>query len=207
MQKLRRCCVCEQMLPLSEMRKSLKGKITHYCIGCKGLCRCKKCGKIKPVSEFRKDNKCKFEDGEPISDRRCLQCHAEHGRNSPKGRERFKRLCKMPTIEAFITLNVNRYKYRCKQKGNKSDLSRKYLLDLWIAQGGKCYYTGKPIELVRGYGQWKGPSLDKMAPWLPYVRGNVVWTSRRINTMKSNLTAQEFIELCRAITEHHSGHP
>jgi hypothetical protein len=71
------------------------------------------------------------------------------------------------------------------------------ICDLWNQQQGRCFYTNE--VLVPG----KNASLDHQ---LPRSRGgaddpaNLKWVSNKINMMKSDMTHDEFIVMCKYIT-------
>jgi hypothetical protein len=76
------------------------------------------------------------------------------------------------------------------------------LSDLWAAQNGICAYSGE--VLTPGL----NASLDHK---IPITRGghisiqNVQWVSKRVNTMKTDLTDTEFITLCDLIASRRKG--
>lgn len=79
------------------------------------------------------------------------------------------------------------------------------LLELWEAQGGRCAYTGE--LLILGGLAPNSASIDHK---VPTKRGgtdskdNLHWVSWRINRMKSNLTHEEFIDVCKLILDRNS---
>lgn len=74
-------------------------------------------------------------------------------------------------------------KARAKKAGVPFDLSAS---DITIPD--LCPVFGTKLE--RGTGQ-DSPTLDRVAPHLGYVRGNVMVMSRRANTMKCDATAAQ----------------
>jgi hypothetical protein len=44
-------------------------------------------------------------------------------------------------------------------------------------------------------------SLDKLDPKLGYIKGNVVWCTYLINTMKQDMTEKEFYDFIQTILE------
>jgi 5-methylcytosine-specific restriction endonuclease McrA len=71
------------------------------------------------------------------------------------------------------------------------------LANLWDEQKGRCFYTG--VELVPGV----NASLDHI---VPLTKGGILsiencrWVTKSINMVKSNLTHDEFVQLCASIT-------
>jgi hypothetical protein len=76
------------------------------------------------------------------------------------------------------------------------------LQSIWDAQKGLCVYSGEP--LVPG----QTASLDHKTP---ITRGgviaveNVQWVSKRVNTMKTDMTDFEFVNLCEVIAQRRKG--
>jgi hypothetical protein len=75
-----------------------------------------------------------------------------------------------------------------------SDLTVEYLVELYEKQGGYCHYSGEKMVFgwVDGKVHHNSLSLDKLNPNKGYVRGNVVWCTYLVNTMKRNMTVEEF---------------
>ena len=67
---------------------------------------------------------------------------------------------------------------------------------LFEEQGGRCAYTGEP--LVPGV----TASLDHKLPMSRgglHERDNLQWVTTRINSMKADLTHEEFVALCATV--------
>lgn len=108
--------------------------------------------------------------------------------------------------EQFISQRVPAIKHRAENQGLAFDLDAQYLIHQWNEQAGLCFYTEEPICFTNVSDSLKHPhpqqpSLDKLDPDKGYVKGNVVWCSHRINTMKGNFTYEQFIKMCSHITE------
>lgn len=75
------------------------------------------------------------------------------------------------------------------------------LARLWLAQGGRCAYTGR--QLTPGV----NASVDHV---LPRSRGgsdeldNLVWTCAAVNRAKTDMTPSEFRALCADVLAHHA---
>lgn len=91
--------------------------------------------------------------------------------------------------------------WRTKYPAVLSDLTTEYLLDLYNKQESKCYYSGE--TMIFGAKQGKAlpntASLDRLIPEKGYVRGNVVWCTFFVNTMKGGLTENEFYQFMNRI--------
>ncbi len=75
------------------------------------------------------------------------------------------------------------------------------LARLWLAQGGRCAYTGR--RLVPGV----NASVDHR---VPSSRGgadaidNLVWCCEQVNRAKTDMTPAEFRALCAEVLAHHA---
>lgn len=81
-------------------------------------------------------------------------------------------------------------------RGHGASLAR-----LWLAQGGRCAYTGR--RLVPGV----NASVDHV---VPRARGgrdelaNLVWCCAEVNRAKTDLTPADFRALCVEVLAHHA---
>jgi hypothetical protein len=75
-----------------------------------------------------------------------------------------------------------------------SDLTVDYLVDLYNRLEGNCYYFGTPMVFgwVDGKVHHNTLSLDKLDPSKGYIQGNVAWCCFLANTMKQDMTEEEF---------------
>lgn len=107
-----------------------------------------------------------------------------------------------PKIDNYLSLNGNLYrrlnrhctmiKNRAKHAVLAFNLTTDYLLMLFQRQNGLCFYSDQPISVEVGKGsRWEQLSLDRIKPELGYTQGNVVWCTRRINTIKNDVTLGE----------------
>lgn len=69
------------------------------------------------------------------------------------------------------------------------ELPTDYLFFLYLQQEGKCFYTGKMLPQISNRAD--GLSVDRVDTGLGYVDGNVVLTSARINSVKSDCSFEE----------------
>jgi hypothetical protein len=96
---------------------------------------------------------------------------------------------------------VRNARYRAKAASVPFDLTAEDLHELWDEQNGNCYWFGVPmgVDPDRPYHPCT-PSLDRVAPELGYVFGNVVWASLAANTAKRDTDAdcwEDFLSLMR----------
>ena len=99
---------------------------------------------------------------------------------------------------------LSRIKRRNSEKfpGTKCNLTCRYLYDLWTKQGQACILSGVKITLpTNTNGGWTA-SLDRIDNSVGYIRGNVQWVHKEINTMRGNFVVEHFIKLCTKVAEH-----
>jgi len=83
------------------------------------------------------------------------------------------------------------------------DLDTNYLKDRWVSQDGRCFYSG--IKMKHFDTSLFGAQLERIDSKGGYLKGNVVWTSRALNTMKSNVPYNEFVEFLNEVIGRRNG--
>ena len=180
---------------------------------------CKKCRSVKGLKprQPRKVHQCKScpeidPNNFPISSKTlCTQCLAIKNKekyqfyknkyNYTGTEEEFKlrqeRIKNNSRDYSKIYQKQNRFKYRVKTAKYRAlknnipfDLTEEFVKDLWDKQEGKCYYSGI-LMTVETTGR-HSISLDRVIPEKGYTQDNVVLCSWVVNTMKNNLTVEEF---------------
>jgi hypothetical protein len=197
------CRVCLESKPKDEMRKTSRGRTIRHCRACVVKFRCIKCGEVKEAKHFKThagNRQFFFDDGEEQKISLCYQC--DYKVNKARYRRYDKRVREGRTIRHLIMSNIQRWKVRCRNEGWKFDVSLDYLVKLWEDQKGICFYTGEPLLLDRGRSKWMSGSLDRVDASRGYEIGNVVWTSRLVNTSKGQRTAKEFVTFCQKVVDH-----
>lgn len=135
-----------------------------------------------------------------------LSCKSCISRIVDSGRERQRRrkssgICRIcGKRTATHGLSCNQCWYRCMSvKVFGTVHMHERLRELWDAQGGICRYTGEVLI------QSETASIDHI---IPKSRGgtndmdNLQWVSKKINSMKSSMTHEEFCEVIRRIHDH-----
>lgn len=109
--------------------------------------------------------------------------------------------------------NYRRFSYylrkaRTRSKGKpwkKSDLTNSYLEELWEIQDGKCAFSGLPLNVNAGHGNYPShfslASLDRIDANEGYIRGNVQFVCTPLNYAKSNSGNTEFVEFLNHLVE------
>lgn len=81
---------------------------------------------------------------------------------------------------------------QCRRRRNKVleyNLTLEYIKELLLKQEHKDYYTGQVPENYEDY------SIDRIDSNLGYIEGNIVITTNRVNTMKNDMSTEEFKKL------------
>ena len=79
--------------------------------------------------------------------------------------------------------------------------------DLFQAQNGRCALTGALISF-QGIGcrqNTSTASLDRIDSSKGYIKGNVQWVHKTVQTMKNVFSQVEFIDLCGQVTAYQTG--
>ena len=59
----------------------------------------------------------------------------------------------------------------------ESEVTKEFLIEQYLRQGGRCYYTNVPLDVN---GEWKW-SKERLDPSLGYTKENVVLVIQRVN--------------------------
>jgi len=100
---------------------------------------------------------------------------------------------------------VSNARNRAAKKNIAFDLSKEDVMEMFEGQGGRCYYSGIKLNVVksdetRTHDPFK-MSLDCVDPKLGYVKGNVVWCAYCVNALKLKMSKASMIDVCRAIVK------
>lgn len=94
------------------------------------------------------------------------------------------------------------------RNANSNNITVEYLQELWIAQEGKCVYSGISLRLNTTRPGRQDlrylASLDRIDSSLPYEPGNVQFISASLNLAKSTMTDEmmrEFIEIIKSTSK------
>lgn len=82
------------------------------------------------------------------------------------------------------------------------DFDIEYLWNLYLLQDEKCKLSGLPIFFVGVRSRETTASLDRIDSNENYIKSNIQWVHKDVNLMKSNLSEDKFVEICKLITEH-----
>lgn len=168
---------------------------------------CTICTKAKPIDQFYYKTYKSKTSGEQYKRYRseCIDCSKQHRAFYTQenyelvySKKKAKRINSKDDIQFHVQEKISTWR---KASITKSDLTVDYLVNLYNIQDGYCYYTGEKMVFgwVDGKVQHNTLSLDKLDPQKGYIQGNVVWCSYLANTMKQNMTEQEFYDCLEGI--------
>lgn len=212
-------CGCETLIEPRDKKGRLKGFVHGHISRIRGPLissnwqrpakkLCNDCNELLLITAFSMHKYRRKTDGieyyRPNS--RCRPCLASQMKKYKTGlikgvpfleHKRQLRLSKQGNIKAFVQDRISGWR---KNSPRPSDLTVDYLINLFNQQSGKCYYTGSNMN-IGGPLSRDSLSLERLTPLHGYVQGNVVWCSYLLNTMKQNLTEQEFYDKIRQVLQ------
>lgn len=90
------------------------------------------------------------------------------------------------------------------------ELTVEDMWDIFIQQDGKCAITGVNINMlnanINNNYHLQTASLDRKDSSKGYIKGNVQWVHKAINSLKSDFTDDEFISLCHLVATTNSSY-
>jgi len=106
-----------------------------------------------------------------------------------------------PYRGSFWMRKVSGCRTRATKKGLPFDLTCEHLESIWTE---RCPVTGRKFVIGCSI---DAPSIDRIVPEKGYVRGNVVWISRRANTIKNDASLEDLEMIVKWLktTEPHRG--
>lgn len=167
-----------------------------------GLKMCHRCHQVKPRTDEFFTVACR--KNHPRRDR-----HKGYCKECDKKRRRLQKLALKKDPERHLRRLIASLRSRAKTQSLPFNLTGDDLVMQYHQQNGNCYWTGRKFDLTSEYHDRSRPanysmSVDKLTPSMGYVKGNVVLCLWKVNQLKNNLTAEEFIEFCSLITKRFS---
>lgn len=174
---------------------------------------CKTCEKEKSISDFsinqnKSSNKNYHTRSEIRYNDKCKSCCSEWQKvyrkkklaEDPdfynKARSKPKLSDEQKMFNSFVSCRVGDAKGRAKKYNKPYDIDKFYMRDLWT---GFCAISGLPLNLIKG--DKHVGSIDCIEPTKGYTKGNVQWVSWAVNRAKGDLSSEDFLNMCKAITE------
>ena len=151
-----------------------------------------------------------------------LKAESELKRNTNLGRKNFcSRSCSAKGLQNFGDKrntkppqhgrlkdeysNFREHMGRIRKRHKEYDVTVEYLKSVWDSQNGQCPYTGVKLILKDFTKKDIDPmflaSVDRIDSDKGYIKGNIQWVSAPINYLKSNLTHNQVIDMCKKIQE------
>lgn len=171
-----------------------------------------KIGKLRVL--HRTDNKINTDGGQVV----CWVCECECGERVVRRSSHLKRggcrckKCKaIEDAKKYGHMGIRQHHWHCiKENARRNEhdftIDIEYVWSVYERQQGRCALTNLPIgfainKLEHATGGTTA-SLDRIDSKQGYVKGNVQWVHKWINTMKWDFTTEEFINYCKLVVEH-----
>jgi len=148
---------------------------------------CSECGCKLTKENYRRINNITCSRGANKNRfRKCDVCHKQSTRM-------------IDTLDKKIGLIFSSAKTRATRKNIEFTISKKYILTLWKAQNGKCFYTNENMTYDLGTNSMM--SIDRLDSGIGYTEGNVCLSLWEVNKLKNNVHITRFLDICKKITE------
>ena len=141
--------------------------------------KCCYCLEWRPLAEFNASSK--TWDQKTACCRSCASGYNQKRYRAPNGGNN--------TLAAIY----KQYKRDAPRRGLSFDLSLEDLQALLAKQNGCCAYSGR--ALTTEIGSQDKLSIDRVDSSRPYIIGNVVLCTKRVNVMKGDMPVDQFIQL------------
>jgi hypothetical protein len=144
---------------------------------------CSRCFTTKSISEFFIGRKGKSDSYRYSYCKTCRELRTRYLMNN--------------NIESYLGYRIKQLGKRVRRKndarfGVEFNLTKEFVVNMYSAQKGKCFYTGQPLICRYGEGHDDNTlSFDRIIPGKGYVMDNVVLCSTKINTVKNKLSLDE----------------
>ena len=210
MSATRNCTICGSEKPLENfsLLKSGKNGRHAHCKQCRSLQRkaynypkpykgrhtCPKCTVEKDISAFNGD------------------------KSSKNGLQTYCKLCQSTitskranTLEGFIGYLFRHIIANAKTRGIGVFITKEDILNLYTFQGVKCALSGIEMTHIKkaNADKWadttKNISVDRIDSKREYIIDNIQLVCAAANIIKWDLPQNEFIEMCRLVTEYQYG--
>ena len=129
----------------------------------------------------------------------CSNCKKLHDNNTEYCSVNCAKIGEYTVFESILAQSEK----SSKKSNKKFELDVEHLIELWVGQGGRCYYSSIPLFKPTTYSKMTKlnpiyrPSLDRIDSSVGYTKGNVCWSSLMINYAKKDYdveTLSRFIE-------------
>jgi len=184
-----------EFLKHSTFFSDLRVRYNDQIIDGKALCTI--CGSYKEFSEFHKNKKCVHRNGYSYC---CKECDLKRAIYNPV-KSKASVVKSMSNPRNFINALIGKSKKRkTSELGNNINID--YCMMLYEKQNGKCAISNQEMTFCRGVGSVDtNLSIDRIDSSIGYVEGNIQFVCNIINTMKTNLSMNDFVKWCNLIVK------
>lgn len=109
-------------------------------------------------------------------------------------------LWKDTDIKKVTGIYYQKTKHQAEKRKIPFQITRKEMDAKFIEQNGKCIYTGYDLFFGDNY-QNGNASIDRINSKEGYISNNIQWVHKDINIMKWDFSHDQFINICKLITE------
>jgi hypothetical protein len=178
-------CQCEAC-GISSIKRFRESNAKHICEPIiDGKKKCFKCKIFKPIEEFSK-NRHTFDKYQKA----CKECFSNY-ECVQKGYKKKNDILKND-LKVYLRNVTSRIGRKSKDKNIPFDLEKEYLYNLFLAQNGKCYFTGLNMVHNIGCHQYDSISVDRLDAHKGYIKDNIVLSLFAINSFKGMMNESEF---------------
>ena len=134
----------------------------------------------------------------------CRPCETERRKRHELKNPRSERASEWGYNGTVVKLLLST-KRRSKEKGLSFEITRDWLEERIKIQNNKCAYSGYLFDYskpkLKGKIRLFAPSLDQKIPGAGYTKENTVVCCAIVNMMKNELSVNEFLDICKRISE------
>jgi len=115
--------------------------------------------------------------------------------------------CLKPKVNGTLTRTVLcKIRAKARARNIECSITLEYLQSILDSQNSKCPYSGIEITFPASARDSSfTASLDRIDSTKGYIEDNVQWVDKRINSMKNDMSEQEFVELCDKVAKNKIG--
>lgn len=176
----------------NECKECRNQRLVHHWNSDKTLLKCIQCDSYKDPYLFDKNDNAPHRN---YKDRRCKQCKRETAKKRRTSRSR---------TDQFHRIFVERFqgmRDRSKKHNIEFNISVEDLKDIFDNQNGKCALSGIKMTAILGSGRVPtNISVDQIEAKKGYTIDNVQLVCMAVNQMKSDLSYDDLLMFCEAIS-------
>lgn len=141
--------------------------------------QCSRCNEIKSIKQFQSGRKGKKHEYKFAYCNTCRKKQTYENLNN--------------NVDSFLADRYRRVKVRANAAGIDFNITKEQFTAQFHLQKGLCFYTDVPLvcKVGNGWSERNSLSIDKIIPERGYVLGNVVFSTNRVNTCKSDFSLDE----------------